>query len=89
MFFRSGRRVTKSSVASVSGSMASGEPASHKAQSLPPTLCTEVLAGLASSAEPMRARGSPVVPKPGISMAPASLSCRRLRVSAKRAAKVA
>ena len=31
-------------------------------------------AGLASSAEPMRARGSPVVPKPGISMAPFSAS---------------
>ncbi|MNY57410.1 hypothetical protein D3C86_1936140 [compost metagenome] len=74
MFFRSGRRVTKSSVSSVSGSMARGEPASHRAHSLPPTLCTEVLAGLASSAEPMRARGSATVPKPGISMAPTSAS---------------
>ncbi|MNU11183.1 hypothetical protein D3C72_2588270 [compost metagenome] len=54
--------------------MASGEPASHSAHSLPPTLCTEVLAGLASSAEPIRARGSATVPKPGISMAPTSAS---------------
>ncbi len=69
--------------------MARGEPASHSAHSLPPTLCTEVLAGLASSAEPMRARGSPTVPKPGISMAPTSASWRRLRVSAKRAARLA
>ena len=68
--------------------MAIGEPPSHRAQTSSPATMTAVLAALASSLEPMRARASPTVPKPGVTTASISLSQRRLGVSANRASSV-
>ena len=68
--------------------MARGAPPSHRAQTSSPATMTAVLAELASSFEPIRARASPGVPKPGVTTAPISLSQRRLGVSAKRASSV-
>ena len=86
--FRSSRRVTNRSVARVRRPSAAASPPSHRAQTLSPVTMTAVLAALASSGDPIRARLSPTVPKPGVTTASSSVSVRRLGVSAKRAARV-
>ena len=88
MPLRSSRRVTNPRVDRSEAAMASGAPPSHRAQTASPASMTAVLAELASSVPPTRARASPTVPKPGVTTASISLSQRRLGVSAKRASSV-
>ena len=88
MPFRSSRRVTNRRDDRSDAAMAMGEPPSHSAQTSSPAVITAVLAALASSFEPMRARASPAVPKPGVTTASISLSKRRLGVSANFASSV-